>query len=503
MGTLAIGGSYTVTQNVTLPYCISGNLTSVSSPTTPGSPATPGPGYVNEFQDEGNNHHRGRVAGTADEPARPPGHGRQRAPSRRPRDQSLSVTYTVTNASTAPTPPGQTTWTDAIYLSVDQFFDLNSDILLGYETHTGGLAAAPATGERHLQRCREAGRALLCLRRHRPDPQPAVRTAGQVDETNDTNNATASTLPVIINQPPPADLVVTSITVPADRPVGPAGHSSVDGQLTRASSPPAAPGPTAVYLATTPVWNVNDPLIGEASHAAGAAGLATGQSTPRRSTPMLPPAIPGSYPSSSAPTSLATSTRGPDPPTTPRLRRPDAGDRPRSCTSGCRWQTTLTKGEDRSTRSRSGGRDAPGLADVGGPERGQRDLPALQRRARRRSSTTPSTAALCRPNQSAVIPGTQAGPTTPGQRGPPTPVTLLAQLLPFEITNVHARRGGRQRVRHDRRSSGAQFDPQAIVKLVRPGFAEYEPVSYQVVNSTEIVAIFDLTDAPHGLYDVW
>src|SRR5262249_30501506 len=41
----------------------------------------------------------------------------------------------------------------------------------------------------------------------------------------------------------------------------------------------------------------------------------------------------------------------------------------------------------------------------------------------------------------------------------------------------------------------------AIVKLVRPGFAEYEPVSYKVLDATRIVA-FDLTSAPHGLYDV-
>ncbi|MDG9698110.1 hypothetical protein QC281_49580, partial [Streptomyces sp. DH17] len=46
------------------------------------------------------------------------------------------------------------------------------------------------------------------------------------------------------------------------------------------------------------------------------------------------------------------------------------------------------------------------------------------------------------------------------------------------------------------------FDPPAIVKFVRPGFAEYEPVSYQVVDKTKIIAIFDFTNAPHGLYDV-
>ena len=49
---------------------------------------------------------------------------------------------------------------------------------------------------------------------------------------------------------------------------------------------------------------------------------------------------------------------------------------------------------------------------------------------------------------------------------------------------------------------GAQFHAEALVKLVRPGFAEFEPVSYQVIDSTTIIAIFDLRDAPHGLYDV-
>src|SRR5205823_155479 len=49
---------------------------------------------------------------------------------------------------------------------------------------------------------------------------------------------------------------------------------------------------------------------------------------------------------------------------------------------------------------------------------------------------------------------------------------------------------------------GARFDPRAIVKLVRPGFAEYEPVNYRVEDATTIRATFDLTAAPHGLYDV-
>src|SRR3546814_18223167 len=48
----------------------------------------------------------------------------------------------------------------------------------------------------------------------------------------------------------------------------------------------------------------------------------------------------------------------------------------------------------------------------------------------------------------------------------------------------------------------AQFHPDAIVKLSRLGIAEYEPVVWKVVDSSTIIATFDFTDAPHGLYDI-
>src|SRR5262249_10344425 len=82
-----------------------------------------------------------------------------------------------------------------------------------------------------------------------------------------------------------------------------------------------------------------------------------------------------------------------------------------------------------------------------------------------------------------------------------TPITLLATLLPFQITDVLPDTGGDSRY-VTTTILGAQFDTHAIVKLVRPGFAEYEPVSYRVMDRTRIVAVFDLRSAPHGLYDV-
>ncbi len=74
-------------------------------------------------------------------------------------------------------------------------------------------------------------------------------------------------------------------------------------------------------------------------------------------------------------------------------------------------------------------------------------------------------------------------------------------MLPLSITNVRPTRGATAAY-VTTTISGAQFQPNAIVKLVMPGFAEYQPVTDDFVNATEIVAEFDLTGAPYGLYDV-
>ena len=110
------------------------------------------------------------------------------------------------------------------------------------------------------------------------------------------------------------------------------------------------------------------------------------------------------------------------------------------------------------------------------------------------------------PNQNAVIPSTTPGVyyvLIEGNSEPAddTPVSVLAQLLPLSITNVSIDQGGASAY-VTTTITGAQFQPNAIVKLVMPGFAEYQPLTTNYVNATEILAEFDLTGAPYGLYDV-
>ena len=61
---------------------------------------------------------------------------------------------------------------------------------------------------------------------------------------------------------------------------------------------------------------------------------------------------------------------------------------------------------------------------------------------------------------------------------------ILPELLPLVITNVHTDTGGDGKY-VTTTIEGAQFRPGAIVKLVRPGIAEYEPIRWQVVDSTK------------------
>ena len=88
-------------------------------------------------------------------------------------------------------------------------------------------------------------------------------------------------------------------------------------------------------------------------------------------------------------------------------------------------------------------------------------------------------------NQVAVIPQTKPGEyyiLIRGNSEPAahTPVTLLAQIAPFAISKVVSDQGGDSRwVTLD--VYGTKFASNAILKLVRPDIAEYEPATYQVL----------------------
>src|SRR5262249_53685573 len=80
-------------------------------------------------------------------------------------------------------------------------------------------------------------------------------------------------------------------------------------------------------------------------------------------------------------------------------------------------------------------------------------------------------------------------------------VTLTARELPFGITDIRVDQGGDSRW-VTATITGAQFQPGALVKLVRPGIDEVLPATAAVIDATRIMATFDLPGVAHGLYDV-
>ncbi len=487
---LDMGDSYTNTQDVTLPDGISGNfyiLVYTSDPDR--SPV------VQQFQDDGNNitavplevlaESLPDLQVTAVD-----------VPQQAIENQSLAVTYTVSNVNAAPTLRDEPKWVDDLYLAVDQNLDLNGDIFLGEEDHKGGLAgnSSYTVSDTFALPYGLTGPYYVIV-----ITNPLRNSYGHTLETNDNNNTTASPLPVIINQPPPADLVVTSIAVPTTgqtgQPVAVSWTVANQGQF-----PASGAWTDAVYLASTPIWNISDPLIGEVRYSNS--GLTTGQSYTSTLTAMLPPAIPGQYY-----LIVRTNVFG-------DVYEDAAGVANGITTSAGQMQVivpTLQLGVPLATPL-SDGQDQ--LFQVTVPENQtlQVSLTSADASAANeiylRYNAVPTAfqydaiySGPLQANQTALIPGTQAGVYYILVSGTDNAVSLLAQLLPFEITNVSPDEGG-DSAYVTTIISGAQFDPKAIVKLVMPGFAEFEPVSYQVVNSSEIIAVFDLTDAPHGLYDV-
>ena len=169
-GILAEGASYSGTLNVTLPYGISGTYYIVVF--TDDAAIDGSMGKVQEFQDEGNN-----ITAVPLQVLATPLPDLQvssiTVPQQAVEGQTLAVSYTVSNESTAATLSGQSQWTDVIYLSVDQYLDLNSDIYLGYGNAQGGAGGRRQLHRhRHVQVARRPCRLVLPLCRHRSDSQP-------------------------------------------------------------------------------------------------------------------------------------------------------------------------------------------------------------------------------------------------------------------------------------------------------------------------------------------
>lgn len=508
-GSLKQGQSYIGNSEFTLPDGIDGNfylLVFTDSNITKGynrltyESVSQTLSRVPEFQDEGNNITATPLTVTL----QPPADLQVTSviiPEHATTGQNFNLNYTVENFGTGDTPTRQNHWNDLIYLSRDEFLDNISDRYLGYVEHTGGLSAGGNyTVNKTLQLPTDfVGSYYVFVITDAPQSSPR----GMVFEgNNEGNNAKASIQPLVLELPPPADLQVNEITIPSNAKSG--EQVQISWKVTNYGDNPASgEWSDAVYLSTDAVWDINDRIIGRVSHSGNLAKNADYTST---LTANLPPAIPGQYRIIVRP-DIFNQVYEADKEANNRTTSAD----PLNVTVeqlqlGVAKETTLSTGQERLFEiNLQAGQTLRVNANSDASLAANEVFVRFQQAPTSIVYDAAYTGVLG-PNQSVIIPTTKTGTYYVLVRGYAepsnnTPLSLLADVLPFEITDVVTDRGGDSRY-VTTNILGAQFQPGAIVKLVRPGIAEYNPVRYQVIDSTKITAIFDLTDAPHGLYDV-
>jgi hypothetical protein len=514
-GVLAAGDSYVAMIRVTLPFEVKGSFyllaytdsglgasgfaPSTISPRLQGIAGNPG-GVVREFQGEGNNVTAAAVQIT---PYVAPDLQVTEvdAPLRVTRGQSFSVTYTVTNEG-GDTPDLQPAWDDLIYLSRDQLLDLRADRYIGTLRHTTGLAAGAAytntlTFSVPSDLPTDAYYVFVVT-----DPA-RYNATGEVFESNERNNARPSAAPMVIDLPPPTDLQVDEVDGPATARAGEPIHISWNVSDHSATVPASGAWTDAVYLSPDATWHVTDPVLGRITFS-GTLAPAQGYTLTLDGT--MPAAAPGDYriivrtdiyhqeyegvfaanntTASANATTVSVDKLTLGIPLTTTLMAGQARLYQLTVPEGQTLRVKLTSDNDKSINTIYLRHDAAPTTAV---------------------YDATSTGALAS-DLSALVPSTLPGTyyvLVKGFTGPAggSNITLLAEDLPLLITDVQSDRGGDSKF-VTVTVTGAQFAPQAIVKLVRPDIAEYEPVNWQVVNSAEIIATFDLTDAPHGLYDL-
>ena len=421
------------------------------------------------------------------------------APAIAPVGQRIDVSYTIENFGGA-TPPGQSSWNDLIYLSRDGYLDTKADIYLGKVDHSGGLGDSDRYSVDTAVKLPGGldGSYFVFI----TTDQARKTVGGKVFEANERNNARPSNQPLIIEQPPPTDLQVTTVVVPSLAVTG--EEAEISWTVTNTSGEPASgTWSDSVFLSADSSWDISDRAIGRADFSGT---LAPGESYTSMLTARVPSVTPGAYRA---------------------IIRTDIFDQVHEDVGDA--NNTQTSEDVISIGAESIQLDVPVASTLStGQERLFQISVPLDRTLRvtltssdvesatelyLRQGSAPTATKFDATSQGglaaeqiAVIPSTEAGTYYVLVRGfampnLETPITLLAELVPLAITNISTDVGGDTKY-VTTMIEGARFEPDAIVKMSRPGFAEFDPVAYDVVNATTIIATFDFESAPHGLYDV-
>ncbi|MFN9746157.1 MAG: CARDB domain-containing protein, partial [Betaproteobacteria bacterium] len=532
------GESYTNSATFKLPSSISGDFRLIVKTDTDvfnnsyGTPSTIREGLrtvselwwmpdaVLEFRDEGNNVRDialpVRLIGPPDLRV-----ARIAAPERVVAGQSFQVNYEVRNFG-GETPADQGRWYDMVYLSRDRFLDTSKDRYLGYVEHTGGLGMGESyEAALSFSAPRDLEGAYYVFVVTDPSRAGGAGEGGRVVEFGgEDNNDAAPLAPMLIETPPPADLVVQSVTVPSGARIGEEVEITFTIANTSASTAAIGRWTDALYLSADGTWGLDDVLLGRVERVGDVAANGSYSGTLRVK---LPPLKQGAWRVLVRPDLFNEVFEGPVTYTQTGLNVApgEANNRTASAATlnvqvpelvlGTTQAIELGTGAERLYRITVEADKTLRVALDASAAIGANELYIRYGDVPTGTSFDAAYSDPLAPDQELLVPSTQAGTyyvlvrARQATAGAPTAATLRADALSLSITRVTPDQGGTGDDDHRWVTvdiEGARFAAGALVKLSRPGEFEIEPARWQVLDATRIRAVFDLRHVPHGLYDL-
>lgn len=497
---LAVGATYQAQTTVTLPNTLPGNYYLIV--------AVDSDRHVFEGNYESNN--TGATAGTFT--VIPPEVDLQvtniNVPSNSFAGQTMNVSFTVTNTSPAATTA--TNWTDYVVLSRDLIID-STDRTLGYFSHNGVLASGAnysVTGDVFVPAGLTGEYNVFVV----------TDRSNNVLESNETNNVSLPDA-VILELAPPADLVVETITPLAS--VIP-GESATFSWTGRNAGSNAATGlwTDSVYLSSDQTWDIDDVLIGQQTQSGPLNPAATYNAT---LSTVVPAMNPGAYY-----VIVRTDTRN-------RVRESNETNNTRVAATttaadvielqlGVPRTTTLTTGQERFYKVAVPANETL-LTTLDGESGANNELYTKFGSMVSRSQYDFFYSRPYEADQETVVPETQAGTyyhlaradfvpsgfaekeaekgksiEKPESNNAVENVTIKTETLSFGARSISPNRGGNSG-QVTVRINGAKFDYFTQVELIK-GTVKIRPSAFEIVSRNEIVATFDLKNAPLGVYDL-
>lgn len=422
--------------------------------------------------------------------------------------QYTDVSWTVTNNGVSPTI--NESWMDHVVLSRDLVYD-PSDILLEYRQHNGVLANGAGYTENSSVRI-PAGltgeyKILVIADKN-----------NSVVESNDVNNISTA-LTVELQLPPPAELNVSGISVPANAILGEDVTLSWTVQNSSLNTVSGLWQDT-LYFSTDQTWDSGDILVGQQarSNNLGPNSTYTGTMT------MPMPAIETGNYYVIVRTDSRNTIRESDETNNVTSSGSQTAVSIANLTLGNALTTSLVTGQERYYSILNLPADETMLITLDGENGSRNELYTRSNTVVSRSNYEFQGKDSNSADQENIVPNTVAGNYYTMARGDYVPssfaaqlkkadkdkaeaaiaaqaVIIKAQLLPFGIRTVSPVTAGNKGYTFVN-IDGAKFAEGATVQMVGPGGVTLAPINTIYGGTTNVKALFDLNDKPVGNYQI-